>query len=107
MFSKVVGGILGMVAFAVACIVGLLAGNDVTTVLTRGLIAMAVFFVVGLLAGAVGRRLVDEHMQRVVDADRDAQLARMHAAGEPAPAAPTPEAAGRNGSVQPARPPAV
>ena len=77
MFGKVVGGILGTVAFSVACIVGLLAGNDMTTVLSRALIAMLIFFAFGFVLGLMGRKLVDEHMKRIVDADRESQMARM------------------------------
>ena len=77
MFGKVVGGIMGTVAFSVACIVGLVAGNDITTVLSRGLMAMVIFFVIGFVIGMMGRRLIDEHMNRIVSVDRDKQLARM------------------------------
>jgi len=73
MFGKVVGGIMGTVAFSVACIVGLIAGNDATTVLSRGLMALLIFFVIGFGIGLMARKLIDEHMQRVVDADRQQQ----------------------------------
>jgi hypothetical protein len=77
MFGKVVGGILGTVAFSVACVVGLLAGNDMTTVLSRALMAMLIFFVVGFIIGVMGRSLINEHMKRVVDTDRQEQRTRM------------------------------
>ena len=75
MFGKVVGGIMGTVAFSVACIVGLLAGNDATTVLSRGLMAMLIFFAVGFVIGLMARRMIDEHMNRIIDADREEQTA--------------------------------
>lgn len=87
MFGKVVGGIMGMIAFAVAALVGLIAGNDVATVLTRALVAMGVFFAVGFLLGTMGRRLIDEHMSRMIDDDRQKQIERINQTRDAEPAA--------------------
>jgi peptidoglycan/LPS O-acetylase OafA/YrhL len=58
---RLCGASLGLFAFAIAILLGLLAGNPTPVILSRALWALLIFCVIGLIAGWVGYRVLDEH----------------------------------------------
>ncbi len=54
---------VALLAFALAIVAGLHAGNGAVTVLSRALVAMCVALVVGKLAGGVVRLVLRDHLQ--------------------------------------------
>lgn len=61
--AKVIASAFALSAFAVAIIAGLSAGNPTVRVLATALTAMVVCHFVGLAIGAVGQRVVTDHVQ--------------------------------------------
>lgn len=61
--AKVIASAFSLSAFAVAVIAGLSAGNSTVRVLGTALAAMMLCHVVGLAIGAVGQRVVKEHVE--------------------------------------------
>ena len=59
-----IGAQLGLLAFGVALLAGLYAGNSATVVLMRALVAMVVGAVVGQAAGWAAKYVLREHLQR-------------------------------------------
>ena len=77
---RLCGASLGLFAFAIAILHGLLAGNPTPVVLSRALWALLLFCIIGLITGWVGYRVLDEHaLQRnremfsEVDEEEDAE----------------------------------
>lgn len=60
--TKTIGAVLGLAGFVIAILAGMAAGNDAATVLLRALGALVVCNVVGLALGAVGERVIQEHI---------------------------------------------
>ncbi len=58
--ASLVSGVLGMMAFVVSCVVGLLAGNPGYVILLRAMLAMLICAFVGRLIGVVGEMCVRE-----------------------------------------------
>ncbi len=58
-----IGAQIALLAFAVAIVAGISAGNSPTTVLTRALIAMFVALVVGKLAAWTTKLVLRDHLQ--------------------------------------------
>ncbi len=66
------GAQVGLLAFAVAVLAGLTAGNSATAVLTRGLVAMVVGSLAGQAAGWAAKQVLRDHLQRKkVEIDRE------------------------------------
>ncbi len=65
---------LGLLAFTVAILAGLYAGNSATVILTRALLALLAGAVVGQLAGWAAKAVLRDHLQR-----RKLQIDREHA----------------------------
>ncbi|HOA72537.1 MAG TPA: hypothetical protein PL151_01590 [Phycisphaerae bacterium] len=61
---RLTGAALGFLAFAIAIILGLTAGNTVETTLIRAIQAMFIFFALGLVVGWIAYRVIDEHSLR-------------------------------------------
>ena len=61
MLARLVGGSLGLLAFVVALVAGLVAHNPATTILSRGILAMFVFCLIGLGLGTAAELVVTEH----------------------------------------------
>lgn len=61
--AKVIACVFALAAFAVAIIAGLSAGNGAARVLGSALAAMVVCHILGLVIGAIGQRIVTEHLQ--------------------------------------------
>jgi len=62
--TKVIAASLALVAFALAILLGLFAGNTAATTIGRALIVMVVCYLVGQLIGYVGRTAMTEHVER-------------------------------------------
>jgi hypothetical protein len=58
--SGMISGVLGMMGFAVACLVGLIAGNPGYVILLRAMLAMLVCAIIGRVLGVVGEICVRE-----------------------------------------------
>lgn len=52
---------LGLFAFAVSIVLGLMTGNPTNVTLVRALWAMLIFCMIGLCVGWVAYRVLDEH----------------------------------------------
>lgn len=61
---RLCGGALGLLAFSIAALLGLRAGNPVDVILLRALQAMLAFCLLGLGTGWVAYRVLDEHAIR-------------------------------------------
>ncbi len=59
-----IGAQIGLLAFGVALLAGMYAGNSAFVVLTRALIAMAVGAAVGQIAGSAARVVLRDHLQK-------------------------------------------
>lgn len=62
--SKVLAAVLGLTAFSIAVVAGLLAGVPGQTVLARALVSMMVCYPVGLVLGLVAGRAISEYLDR-------------------------------------------
>jgi hypothetical protein len=82
--SKVVAGCFAMSAFAVAILFGLDAGHSTAQVLLRAIIAMAVCYPAGSIVGAIGARVIREHVDNHKNKNPSGPEASdlPHAAGE-------------------------
>lgn len=59
-----IGAQLGLLAFSLALLAGIYAGNSAITVLTRALMIMVVACVLGQLVGWSGKLVLRDHLQR-------------------------------------------
>lgn len=64
MMVQTLGAQIGLLAFAIAIIAGLQAGNTPTMILTRALLAMLVGAIVGQLVGWAAKGVLRDHLQR-------------------------------------------
>ena len=64
MVARLAGAGLGLFAFAVASIVGLLVRNPIDVVLSRSILALVVFCGLGLLLGGVAELVLAERRQQ-------------------------------------------
>jgi hypothetical protein len=59
--ARVAGASLGLFAFMVSVIAGLVARNSTTLILSRSILALFVFCLIGLVLGAAAQKVVSEH----------------------------------------------
>lgn len=52
--ARLISGVLGLMAFMVACLTGLLAGNPGSVILVRAMLAMLLCTLIGRVLGIVG-----------------------------------------------------
>jgi len=64
MISRFAGGILGLLAFAVAATMGLAVGNPPMAVLTRAIWALVIFCIVGLAVGAAAQAVINDYVAK-------------------------------------------
>jgi hypothetical protein len=62
--TRSIGAQIALLAFTLATLAGLLAGNSAATVLWRALLAMAAAYLVGQVVAAVGKAVLRDHLQR-------------------------------------------
>jgi hypothetical protein len=60
---RLVAATFALAGFAVAVVAGLGAGNAPTRVLGAALVCMLICHVVGLALGAIGERVINEHLE--------------------------------------------
>lgn len=58
--SGMISGVLGMMGFTIACLVGLMAENPGYVILLRAMLAMVVCAIIGRVLGTVGETCVRE-----------------------------------------------
>lgn len=62
--TKLTSGVLGLMGFMTAAVVGLMAGNPGVVILARALVAMFICAFVGRILGSVGEVCVREYVNR-------------------------------------------
>ncbi len=62
--TQLASGVLGLMGFMTALVVGLLAGNPALVILTRAMVAMLVCAIVGRVLGAAGEICVREYVMK-------------------------------------------
>ncbi len=62
--TQLASGVLGLMGFMVALVVGLIAGNPVLVILMRAIVAMLVCAIVGRVLGAAGEICVREYVTK-------------------------------------------
>ena len=89
--ARYTGACLGLLAFAVTSVAGLMTGNAVTVTLSRSLLALFLFCVLGLVLGSAAQLVVAEY-ERNRDSEIRRQIAASAASGsgpsEPGPGEP-------------------
>lgn len=55
---------LALIAFTIAVVAGLFAGNPVTTTLSRGILALFIFCILGLSLGKIADVVIAEHQKK-------------------------------------------
>ncbi|MEK6797715.1 MAG: hypothetical protein AABZ12_01985 [Planctomycetota bacterium] len=71
MVARYAGASLGLFAFFVAVVGGILADNPPAVTLSRGILALLTFCLIGMLLGAAAQLVVDEHQRQRETAIRD------------------------------------
>ena len=71
--SKTVSGVLGLAAFAVACLGGLAARDTPDVILLQAIIAMLIGAVLGRIIGAMGAQGMREHVERHIASNPPAE----------------------------------
>jgi hypothetical protein len=64
MVARFTGASLGLLAFTIAVVCGLVVRNPVTVTLSRGILALFVFFVIGIVLGGIAQVVLNEHERR-------------------------------------------
>jgi len=62
--SNLASGVLGLMGFTVALLVGLIAQNPVLVILLRAILAMFVCSIIGRMLGSIGEVCVREYVQK-------------------------------------------
>jgi hypothetical protein len=92
MIARFAGASLGLLAFGVATLMGLVAGNPTQVVLSRALWSLVVFCMLGLAIGSIAQAVIDEYTNRklkeLLPAGKDGS-SDSAANGSLSPAAPT------------------
>jgi len=65
--ARLISGVLGLMAFMVACLTGLMAGNPGFVILTRAMLAMLLCTVIGRILGIVGEICIREYVSKYKD----------------------------------------
>lgn len=68
MVARYAAASLGLAAFTVVLVAGLLTQNPVTTTLSRGILALFLFCFIGLILGGAAQLIIAEH-QRAREAE--------------------------------------
>ena len=70
MIVRFSGATLGLLAFSIAVLGGLWAGNSVTLILSRAIWSLVIFCALGLVIGAAAQAVVEEYARQRFDAVR-------------------------------------
>jgi len=69
MILRMTSGTLALLAFSSAIFAGLVAGNDMTTILSRAMSAMVLFLLLGALVGWMAQTVICEHIKAEAEAE--------------------------------------
>jgi membrane protein YqaA with SNARE-associated domain len=87
MIGRYTAAILGLLAFAVSAIVGLVIQNPADVTLSRAIWALLVFCIIGLVVGGAAQYVINDYAERrLAESSPEVQ--------EPSPSADSPEPAG-------------
>jgi hypothetical protein len=89
MVARFAGATLGLLAFTITVVAGVLAHNPVTVTLSRSVLALLVFCLIGLVVGSAAQAVVVEHER---SRTREIRERYPRDAGEPAGDGPQDEA---------------
>jgi hypothetical protein len=89
-----IGAQVGLLAFGIAVLAGIWAGNSAFTILWRALLVMAGTFLLGQLAGWIGKLVLRDHLQQKKLAIEQEHLAALRGPEPPAAADPAAPAGG-------------
>ena len=64
MISRYTGAILGLLAFSVSVLAGLIARNPASLVLSRAVFALVIFCIIGLVVGGAAQFVIDDYAKR-------------------------------------------
>ncbi|MCH7808277.1 MAG: hypothetical protein IIB60_03550 [Planctomycetes bacterium] len=78
MVARFVGAGLGLLAFTITVIAGLIVQNPVDVTLSRSILALFLFCMIGLALGTVAEMVVAEHERK-----RESEIRREHREEEP------------------------
>ena len=67
MVARLTGAALGLLAFTVTVISGMIVENPVTVTLSRSILALFIFCLLGMVLGAAAQAVVAEHESQRVD----------------------------------------
>lgn len=92
MVARFAGASLGLLAFTIAVVCGLIVRNPVTVTLSRGILALVVFCIIGMVLGAVAQMVIAEHEKRRLSRideqfpqEKKEVVSTRHGPGSPAP----------------------
>ena len=71
MMLRMTSGTLALLAFSAAIFAGLVAGNDMTTILSRALSAMILFLLLGAVVGWMAQMVICEHSKAEAEKSED------------------------------------
>ena len=87
MVARLTGAALGLLAFTVTVISGMIVENPVTVTLSRSILALFIFCLLGMALGAAAQAVVAEHESQRVEEIKQ----RYREENEPGPKAPAPQ----------------
>jgi len=76
--ARYVGAGLGLLAFTVTVVAGLLVRNPVTVTLSRSILALFTFCLIGFVLGTVAQMVVAEHEKK-----RESEIRKRYSGGLP------------------------
>jgi len=79
--TRTIGALLGLAGFIVAILAGMAAGNEAGATILRALAALIVCNLIGLVIGAVGERVVQDHVSKHKQANPVGSIERADSAG--------------------------
>lgn len=87
MVARFTGAGLGLLAFCITAVAGLLVQNPVTVTLSRSILALFLFCLIGFAVGAAAQVVIRDHERR-----RESETRRQYAEDLNSSDGPTPEA---------------
>ena len=84
MVARYAGAGLGLLAFTITVIAGLLVQNPLTVTLSRSILALFTFCIIGLVLGTAAQMVVAEHEKQ-----RESEIRKRYSGAPPATAEPS------------------
>ncbi len=60
--GRVIASSFALACFAAACLFGIAAGNELSTIITRATLAMMICYIIGRVVGAIAQQTIDAHV---------------------------------------------